>query len=561
MARLHSIQINNFRGIKSFGYIFPANNLVCFIGRGDSGKSTILDAIASVLSSSWNLQFYDSDFFNCDVSQPIVVEVTLTDLPEYFLKEPLGLQIRGIDSTGKITDDLTDSSKPAITIRLEVKSDLEPKWTLVNARQSESVPISAQARMRLGVFLISDYTDSHFSWTRGNPLQALSTQLQTQSEGNSSILIDALRTAKNQIDGNSFTGLNEIVDQIKLSANELGINISLAATSIDFKDISVRDNRISLHDEKVPFRLKGKGSKRLISIAIQNTLVKSGGVVLIDEIEQGLEPDRTKHLVRSLQSKRNLQVIITTHSQNVVEELDAECIVRLKNNDGIITYVQCDERVQDMMRACPESFYAKKVIVCEGKTEIGICRAIDKYLIQKRQKGLSILDIVYTLGQGTSFTSRAEKLNSLDMPVCVFCDSDEDKKLNPSKDDLASKGIDVFDCQKDNCIEQQIFQDLPWGAVMELINYKVEELGEKSIVSSLNNQLTNKIIAINDLIDSIDSRSALAKVSVRKKLEWFKRIDHGEFLGDVVFKYFDSMVNTHLHNQLNGLLNWIADES
>ena len=63
MAVLHRLSIKNFRGIKDFDQVFGAG-LTCIIGRGDSGKSTILDAINYTFSSSWGIHFNDSDFYN-----------------------------------------------------------------------------------------------------------------------------------------------------------------------------------------------------------------------------------------------------------------------------------------------------------------------------------------------------------------------------------------------------------------------------------------------------------------------------------------------------------------
>jgi len=53
-------------------------------------------------------------------------------------------------------------------------------------------------------------------------------------------------------------------------------------------------------------------------------LVKCGGIILIDEIEQGLEPDRIKNLIRSLYKNTKGQIFIATHSQGVIEELEVK---------------------------------------------------------------------------------------------------------------------------------------------------------------------------------------------------------------------------------------------
>ncbi len=50
MAKIIQLDIKNYRGIESLSLKFERDkNLICLIGRGDSGKTTILDAISSVL--------------------------------------------------------------------------------------------------------------------------------------------------------------------------------------------------------------------------------------------------------------------------------------------------------------------------------------------------------------------------------------------------------------------------------------------------------------------------------------------------------------------------------
>jgi predicted ATP-dependent endonuclease of OLD family len=44
MALIRHIRIQNFRGIHKFDW-FPSDRVNCLIGPGDSGKTTVLDAI------------------------------------------------------------------------------------------------------------------------------------------------------------------------------------------------------------------------------------------------------------------------------------------------------------------------------------------------------------------------------------------------------------------------------------------------------------------------------------------------------------------------------------
>lgn len=84
MPKLFHLHIENFRGIEKFDHTFN-DGLTCIIGRGDSGKTTILDAISYVLSPLYTIPFTDSDFHDCNVESPIKIEATLTDLTDEIL--------------------------------------------------------------------------------------------------------------------------------------------------------------------------------------------------------------------------------------------------------------------------------------------------------------------------------------------------------------------------------------------------------------------------------------------------------------------------------------------
>ena len=469
MAKLVKLKINNFRGLENLPLTFNCDqNLICFIGRGDSGKSTILEAISAVLSPSWNLAFHDTDFHNCDPQNPIEIEASLINFPEKMLSdEKYGLYIRTLDPiSNEITDDVTsldkidERSKPVLTIKLLVDESLQPKWTVTNTRLQEDKLISGADRALLNCYMVSDYLDRHFSWNKGNPLYALLKTTDSQEvSAEKNVIIQSLREAKNKIDEYQFEGLQEVTDLIKDQAATFGLNIRNVNTTLDFKELSIKDGRISLHEDEIPFRLKGKGSKRLASLAIQSALVSNGGVMLVDEIEQGLEPDRAKQLVRSLKQHQVGQIFLTTHSREIITELESQdlaLVIRDKDNSAVevrqISHQK--EELQAAVRACSEAFFAKKVIVCEGKTEIGICRALDKYRKRKTLPLMSFANCAYVLGEGSSLVSHTKEINDAKFNTALFCDSDS-QIVNDAKPDLKTAKIDIFDCEDSKNIETQ----------------------------------------------------------------------------------------------------------
>lgn len=86
MPKIHTLKIENYRGIKEFEHVFDNDSFICLIGRGDSGKSTLLEAIAAVMSPNWSYKFYDTDFYNWNTDNPVVIEVSLYDVPDDLLK-------------------------------------------------------------------------------------------------------------------------------------------------------------------------------------------------------------------------------------------------------------------------------------------------------------------------------------------------------------------------------------------------------------------------------------------------------------------------------------------
>lgn len=576
MTKLINLKIENYRGIQNLSIDFDiTKNLICFIGRGDSGKSTLLEAISAVLSPSWNLNFNDTDFHYCNPENSIKIEASLIGIPSKLLsEEKFGLYLRGFNAenseiTDEVLDDVNDTMHPTLTIRLVVDETLEPQWTITNSREQEDKPISAADRALLNCHMISDYLDRHFSWNKGNPLYALLKITNTEEvTAEKNVVLQSTRVVKSMIDEYKFEEFNQVIDIIKTQAASFGLDINNTETTLDFKELSIKDGRVSLHEDAVPFRLKGKGSKRLASLAIQTSLIRNGGIMLVDEVEQGLEPDRAKQVVRTLKNDIKGQIFLTTHSREIITELEAsDLLLIIKDPESARTEPRQlsynKKELQAAVRACSEAFFAKKVIVCEGKTEVGICRALDKY---RKLKGLTIMsfsDCAYVLGEGHSLVSHSKEINEAKFKTALFCDSDEEA-INNKKADLVEVGIDIFDCANTNNIETQTFHDLPWEAIKELINYALDTRyngAHETLIQSLVSKYPEGIeFPANDAFvnDTPEMRAALASVSSITKKEWFKRTDHGEFLGNIIFKYIDAMDNeSHLKKILLALSEWI----
>lgn len=129
MVRIRKVDIQNFRSIRVLTWL-PSPGLNCLIGSGDSGKSTILDAIDICLGARRNVSFGDTDFHRLDVTQPIQITLTLGALPDALKDlDAYGHYLRAYDpATGMEEEEPRQGAETVLVLRLTVHSDLEPAW-------------------------------------------------------------------------------------------------------------------------------------------------------------------------------------------------------------------------------------------------------------------------------------------------------------------------------------------------------------------------------------------------------------------------------------------------
>mgnify|MGYP003288378206 CR=1 FL=1 len=551
MSHISKISIKNYRGIQDLTHDFGSEKFVVLIGRGDSGKSTILSAIYSALSPTWNQTFNDLDFYNQDTSKPIQIELTLKELPKELLRESkFGLYIQN-----DLTDEC-DYEDLYIILKLSVDDSLEPQW-VVKARCGSDIddkPISAGDRGLLAVNYITDYTDNQFAYNRQSPLYALTRAKLQEGKTIERVKSELIRSMAVSIDDEQLSPLNEPLKGLKETAEKLGLSISELKAQIDIKENPYTGNSIALHSESLPYRLQGKGSKRLMSIAIQTELTKQGGIVLVDELEQGLEPDRITTLVRILKETSYGQVFITTHSINVV--LEALCHnIHLLNKDANSLCVP-DSSLDSYRRSNSQAFFAKKIICCEGRTEVGFIRAIDTWVQLKYSTSLSAKGVVLVdAGGGDKMYKYAQKFRDLGFDTCVFADNDKHEELNKIVNDTKEKGINVYLCEEGNYIEKQILSELPWSSVSVIVHCPQNDFPSKKLV--LPDGLIERLVEAYDESEKEDLRLEIAKLSTQKDKEWFKHIPGGEFLGSVYCDAYDDVPEDKcLKKNIKDLLHW-----
>lgn len=563
--RVQRVEVQNFRGIEKCDIHFPEDNkIVILIGPGDSTKSTLLTAIQWNAWPSWNLQAIDTDFYQKKTQTDIIIRCTYTDVARELLSEDkYGLYLRkpDVEYDGESDDEPSDD-EISLTVQLTIDSSLEPKWEVVCNRKEPKV-ISAKDRQKLNVCVIGNSAYADFQWGKNSVLQKYTQSREVLHDA----YMKAVRHAANDAD---LSALDDVVESIEAIGKEYGVGFQNSITNKLIYQNASFSSSVGLFDGNVPLTQRGLGSRRLLSMGLNINVTNDNSILLIDEIESGLEPYRIKSLINQFRSKmnNNNHVIFTTHSPVVVSEAKLEDMLVIRSEQGITKASRFEatsatkDFIQKTVRSNAEAFLTKRLIVCEGKTEIGYIRALDNYLDMKYEERMAYHGVGTFLGGGESVLECAQLLQKCGYDVCVFMDSDKEEK-EAEKTAARENNIPIFDWDKNNAIEDQLFLDSPEDVVQRFLDIAVSEKGIDSIKDSILGiqvDVDGENLVLKDY--SLQTRKFLAETSKRKKQCWFKRIDLGEMLGDAVFANISKYDKTGKINSINNnLIEWIKKDN
>lgn len=543
MARIRLVEISHFRSIKSLSWS-PGDGINCLIGPGDSGKSTILDAIDICLGPRRSFDVSDTDFFALDVTNPIVISLTLGDLPDRLLNlEYYGDCLRSYDNLlGTLDDEPKKGLETVLTVQLSVAADLEPVWRLYSDRTASLDPpkmLLWKDRLSIAPARLGHHPNFHLSWTRGSVLNRISDERAEVGPA----LVNAAREARNAFGAKAGPQLADSLKKVTDTAKNLGIPVGTAATALlDAHAVSFGDGAISLHSEGgVPLRNLGTGSSRLLIAGLHRAAAETASIVLIDEVEHGLEPHRINRFLDSLGAKDKaepLQVFMTTHSPVAIRELSSDQLRIVRSTTGVHQAIWAGklDDTQAAVRMFPEAFFGKTILVCEGASEIGLVRGIDRFNTEKGHGSLQSLGISYVDAAGgdpdRAFV-RARVFQRLGYRVGVLQDNDKTPSAALVKQFTDAGGFHLA-WREGHALEDELFASLPASAIDALL-VRAQELTEEGtvdshIVSTSQGQSNLALITQEGRTGaySTGTRVLLGAASRRKKAGWFKSISKME---------------------------------
>ena len=303
MSVIRHVDIKNFRTIKNLSW-HPNPGFNCLIGPGDSGKSTLLDAIDLTLGARRSYSFNDADFYQLNTLTPLSITITIGELHDDLKNvESYGFFLRGYNAeTRQIFDEPQQGAETVLTVKLTVDSNLDPDWRLYSNRaEADGLErrLPWKHRELLSPARLGTTAHQNLAWGSRSVLNKLSEDTLDVS----AVLAQLGRQTRQAFAEQQVEGVSEVLRQVQQISNDLGVQVGELKALLDVNGISLSNGAISLHNnDNTPLRQLGTGSSRLLISGLQKAAARSK-VIIVDEAEYGLEPYRITRLLNELGSK------------------------------------------------------------------------------------------------------------------------------------------------------------------------------------------------------------------------------------------------------------------
>ena len=451
----------------------PMRGMNLILGGGDIGKTTILEAIALLLSPAAGATALDTDYYARRVEEGFSIHAVLS-LPSEsgITKQSKHFWPWRWDGEQAVipTENADGASQVEAVYCLQVQGtpDLELQYEILQPN-GETEHLSAGLRRELGLVRLAgdDRSDRDLRLVQGSALDRLlsdrTLRARLASEltktNPTDVLLDAPKQVLKELDA-AFQRKN-LPTELELAITG-GPGFSVAAL------IGLTANR---DGTRLPLASWGAGTRRFAALAIASQNQGEAPITLVDEIERGLEPYRQRVLVESLQEAKS-QVFVTTHSACAISAASNAALwyIDHDNNIGLLS----SEEINRHKRNDPEAFLAKLTIVAEGITEAGFATV----LLEKSLGGsLQHFGIHVTDGHGhDSALGLLEALCKAGMQFGAFIDNEGRSPTRWARLTDSFGGL-LFRWQN-GCTEENVLRCIPNNRIQELLD-EVEKTGER----------------------------------------------------------------------------------
>lgn len=482
MHHVSEICIRNFKSISDG--TFPLSSYTPLVGYNNAGKTNILKALCWAIKKS-SLQA--EDFHRTTASVEIEVEISgITDQVMDALGDGHRRRLEPLLADGKIRlrRIQAEPGQSAANIRLKVlRTDGGTREWVANPNGIDAA-ISAMFPEPIYIGAMEnaaeDVAKFGSSTTIGKLLKEITAPVVRRYTPQ---VADALRDIKARLTANSdnkdetLAGLDAMV-QRQLDLLFPGVTAKTHVPVPEFSDllksatIKIFEEGFDNPDGRDPASF-GHGAQRSVQIALIKCLAdvrrQAGGdagrttLLLIDEPELYLHPQAIEVVKGALKrlAQDGYQVVVTTHSPNMISREDAPNALLVRRNaaDG----TRCYPRMKDVVQAAIDGaehqsetlfllsnstkiLFSEKVAITEGKTERNVMPAMFEHLfgITPGEDKLGFVDV----GGVHNVPSAMKVLSAMGIPCKAIVDLDFIFRTAPHRGLIDEADADVAVCRE-----------------------------------------------------------------------------------------------------------------
>lgn len=469
--RIKSLAIKRFRGIEVMDWR-PNAGINVLLGGGDSGKSTVLHAIALLFSPTNAVQVLETDYFNRSTGEGFSIEAVV-DIPlEVGIADFSSLWPWEWDGSAAVLPDPEaekEPGHPVFRFRVRGTEELELAWEVVQPN-AEIAALSTGLRRRIGVVRLAndDRNDRDLRLVTGSALDRLLSKGNLKSRLNKQVAETNLSAALREDETEALEALGTTFKEAGLP-HDLGLGLTSSQGLSIGALIGLLADRNGV---KLPLASWGAGTRRMSALEVAGVTEAASRLTVIDEIERGLEPYRLRQLLAQL-VKDDGQCFVTTHSPVAIKAATKAALwfIDAKGAIGALPAVAiAQQQTRD-----PETFLAKLPVIAEGVTEVGFLRFLlrNAFIAAPEDHGIRLCDG----GGNESMLGLLVALRDAGLMLGAFCDN-EGKSTGRWKSVGEGLGARCFQWRT-GCLEENVIAHVEDASLFSLARDSEGASGER----------------------------------------------------------------------------------
>lgn len=535
--KINKLMIKNFKGIKECEIDFTSN-LNIFVGTSNSTKSTILESIKLLFNNSNVCNFNPQDFYNNDYNQNIEITCIFSGFPNDFLSES--------NYAFFVLDEYKDC--PHLMAQLICNSDFEYEWSII--KNIDRKPFSQNNRKKCNVSLIDDNMDKNFNYGKTSLIYKYLANNDTfQKEIKKFIYKNQTLVEK--------TNFEDLYSKILNLGQEYSIKLDNNLSSLlDVTNLPTSTNILGLAENEIMISSRGKSDKKLLTLAMSIDLTRNFGIALIDEPENSLEPYKIRFIARKINDlcnkNKDMQFIITTHSPYFVLQSEVENINIIRNIKGTVSIQNIPTNLRKVVYdKGAEALFARKIICCEGKTELGFINKINEFRRSEHIE-FELYGVCIVVLDGDKLIQSSIDLYNIGYDVCLVMDSDVKKE---NSDKAKFDGF-LLDCLPNKDFEYDFFSSLTKEQLIEFLENLFVDNDKNQFLGELNKGFDTKGKTIAQLVNEKDFIDVIcSKKSINNK---FKNYIVGSKMGDYFLSHISEInQSSKIMDKYNKFNEWV----